>query len=163
MTVDKDMDNNNDLNDDIKFLKHIQNGIPLTTTPYKDIGDALGLSEDEVIDRLDRLLGEGKIRRLAASIAHRKIGIVSNAMCVWKVPKDKIEETGKIMAGFEEVTHCYERPTFPGWEHNVYTMIHGYNDDECEGVIDSIKEKTGISDYIIIYSEKEFKKVGVRI
>ncbi|MGR3179239.1 MAG: siroheme decarboxylase subunit beta [Candidatus Anammoxibacter sp.] len=148
---------------DIDFLKHIQNGLPLTKTPYRDIGNDLGLSEEEVIDKLRRLLDEGKIRRLAASIAHRKIGIVSNAMCVWKVPKDKVDEIGKIMAGFEEVTHCYERPTFPGWEHNVYTMIHGYNDDECEKVIADIKEKTGINEYMILYSEKEFKKVGVRI
>ena len=150
-------------NGDIEFLKHIQNGLPLTRTPYDDIGKALGLSEQEVIDKLKRLLGEGKIRRLAASIAHRKIGIVSNAMCVWKVPVDKVDEIGKIMANFEEVTHCYERPTFPGMEHNVYTMIHGYNDQECEEVIANIQEKTGIDDYIILYSEKEFKKVGARI
>ncbi|MGR3317624.1 MAG: siroheme decarboxylase subunit beta [Candidatus Anammoxibacter sp.] len=148
---------------DIEFLKHIQNGLPLTKTPYMDIGNDLGLSEKEVIDKLRRLLDEGQIRRLAASIAHRKIGIVSNAMCVWKVPKNKVDEIGKIMAGFEEVTHCYERPTFPGWEHNVYTMIHGYNDSECEKVIADIKEKTGINEYMILYSEKEFKKVGVRI
>lgn len=150
-------------NGDIEFLKHIQNGLPLTKTPYKDIADKLGLSEEDVIDKLQRLLDEGKIRRLAASIAHRKIGIVSNAMCVWKVPENKVDETGKIMAGFEEVTHCYERPTFPGWEHNVYTMIHGYNDSECEKIIENIKEKTGINEYIILYSEKEFKKVGARI
>lgn len=150
-------------NTDIKLIKHIQDGIPLTKTPYKDIGADLGLPEEEVIERLGRLLENGKIRRLAASIAHRKIGINSNAMCVWKVPQEKVDEAGKIMASFPEVTHCYERPTFDDWEHNVFTMIHGYTDDECENIIRSIREKTGISDYVIIYSEKEFKKVGVRI
>ncbi|MFQ5976323.1 MAG: Lrp/AsnC family transcriptional regulator, partial [Candidatus Hydrothermarchaeales archaeon] len=72
-------------------------------------------------------------------------------------------DAGKIMASFPEVTHCYERPTFDDWEHNVFTMIHGYTDEECEDVIRRIREKTGISDHVIIYSEKEFKKVGVRI
>ena len=150
-------------NMDIKLIKHIQDGIPMTKTPYKDIGADLGLSEEEVIERLGTLLENGKIRRLAASIAHRKIGINSNAMCVWKVPEERVDEVGKAMASFPEVTHCYERPVFEDWEHNVFTMIHGYTDEECEGVIKRIMEKTGISDHVIIYSEKEFKKVGVRI
>ncbi len=148
---------------DVKLIKHIQEGLPVTKTPYKDIGAALGMTEDEVIQRLKKLLEAGKIRRLAASIAHRKIGIDANAMCVWKVPRERVDEVGKIMAGFEEVTHCYERPTYPDWEYNVFTMIHGYTDAECEAVIQAIKEKTGLTENVILYSEKEFKKVGVRI
>lgn len=148
---------------DVKLIKHIQEGLPVTKTPYKDIGAALGMTEDEVIQRLKKLLEAGKIRRLAASIAHRKIGIDANAMCVWKVPRERVDEVGKIMAGFEEVTHCYERPTYPDWEYNVFTMIHGYTDAECEAVIQAIKEKTGLTENVILYSEREFKKVGVRI
>lgn len=148
---------------DIKLIKQMQDGIPLTKTPYEDVAMELGMSEEEVIDRLKKLLENGKIRRLAASIAHRKIGIDSNAMTVWKVPNERVDECGKIMAGFEEVTHCYERPTFPGWEYNVFTMIHGYTDEECESVIERIKEKTGLDDYVMMYSERELKKVGVRI
>ncbi len=148
---------------DVKLIKYIQEGLPVTKTPYKDIGQALGMSEEEVMQKLKRLLDAGKVRRLAASIAHRKIGINANAMCVWKVPKDRVDEVGEFMAGFEEVTHCYERPIYPDWEYNVFTMIHGYTDAECEAVIQAIKEKTGLNDYVILYSEKEFKKVGVRI
>ena len=148
---------------DIELIKHMQDGIPLTKTPYKDISVALGVTEQEIIDRTKKLLKEGKIRRLAASIAHRMIGINSNAMTVWKVPCNRVDECGKIMAAFEEVTHCYERPTFPDWEYNVFTMIHGYTDEECEDVIARIKQETGLNDYVILYSEKEFKKVGVRI
>lgn len=153
----------NDESKDIEFLKHIQDGIPLTKTPYKEIGERLGLSENGVIDKLKRLLREGKIRRFAASVAHRKIGIVSNAMCVWKAPSERVDEVGRIMADIPEVTHCYERPTFPGWEYNLFTMLHGYTNRECEEVIETIKRKTGLNDYIILYSEKEFKKVGARI
>ncbi|MDR4506224.1 MAG: Lrp/AsnC family transcriptional regulator [Candidatus Scalindua sp.] len=148
---------------DIELIKYMQDGIPLTKTPYKDISVSMGITEQEVIDRTKKLLKEGKIRRLAASIAHRMIGINSNAMTVWKVPCNRVDECGKIMAAFEEVTHCYERPTFPDWEYNVFTMIHGYTDEECEDVIARIKQETGLNDYVILYSEKEFKKVGVRI
>ncbi len=157
------MTDDNQINEDVAFLRHIQNGLPITKTPYKDVADELGMTEQEVIDKMKRLLDEGKIRRLAAAIAHRKIGITANAMCVWKVPKERVDEVGEIMAAYEEVTHCYERPTFPQWEHNVYTMIHGYTEEECEGVIASIKEKTGITDIMVLYSEKEFKKIGARV
>ena len=148
---------------DIKLIRYMQDGIPLTKTPYKDISDALGVTEQEVIDRIKKLLEEGKIRRLAASIAHRMIGINSNAMTVWKVPDERVEECGKIMAGYEEVTHCYERPTFPDWKYNVFTMIHGYTDEECENVIERIKQETGLDEYVVKKKKKEFKKVGVRI
>ena len=50
---------------DIKLIKHIQDGLPLTKTPYKDIADGLGMTEKEVIDRLKGLLENGKIRRLS--------------------------------------------------------------------------------------------------
>ncbi|MGR3295157.1 MAG: siroheme decarboxylase subunit beta [Candidatus Bathyanammoxibius sp.] len=148
---------------DIQMLKQIQDGIPLTERPYRDIGDALGISEDEVIERLKMLMEEKKIRRFAASVAHRKIGINSNAMTVWRVPPERVDEVGPIMAAFPEVTHCYERPTFADWPYNVFTMIHGYTDEQCEDVIAAIKEKTGLDDYVILYSEKEFKKTGTRI
>jgi DNA-binding Lrp family transcriptional regulator len=148
---------------DIQLLRQIQDGIPLTERPYRDIGDALSISEDEVIERLKMLMEEKKIRRFAASVAHRKIGINSNAMTVWRVPPERVDEVGPIMASFPEVTHCYERPTFSDWPYNVFTMIHGYTDEQCEDVIEAIKEKTGLDDYVILYSEKEFKKTGTRI
>ncbi len=148
---------------DIKLLKHIQDGIPIVERPYRAIGEALGLSEEEVVNRIKCLLESKKVRRFAASVAHRKIGIDSNAMCVWRVPSERVEEVGKLMANFPEVTHCYERPTFPDWPYNLFTMIHGYTDEECEGVIEAMKKKTGLSDYVILYSIKEFKKIGTRI
>ncbi len=148
---------------DVRLLKHIQDGIPLVERPYREIGEALGLSEEEVIKRIKDLLEAKKVRRFAASVAHRKIGINSNAMCVWRVPAERVDEVGKIMAGFPEVTHCYERPTFPDWPYNLFTMIHGYTDAECERVIEEMKKKTGLGDYVILYSEKEFKKTGTRI
>lgn len=148
---------------DIRLIKQVQDGIPLVERPYKEIGETLGLSEEEVISRLQNLLEGKKIRRFAASVAHRKIGITSNAMCVWKVPGERVDEVGKVMANFPEVTHCYERPTFPDWPYNLFTMIHGYTDKECEKVIEDIKKQTGIEEYVILYSEKEFKKVGTRI
>lgn len=148
---------------DVRILKLTQDGIPVIAEPFKYIAEQLGITEDEVLNRLEAMLKEGVIRRFGASIGHRVIGITANAMCTWNVPDDRVEEVGKIMAGFPEVTHCYERPRYPEWRYNLYTMIHAYTKEECEKIARRISIATGIKDYAILFSEKEFKKTGVRL
>lgn len=148
---------------DIRLLKVTQDGIPVVAEPFKYIAKELVLSEDEVIKRLNKLIKEGVIRRFSASIGHRIIGITANAMCTWNVPDEKVEEIGAIMAGFPEVTHCYERPRYPDWKYNLFTMVHAYSRGECEKIAKEISIATGIKDYSILFSEMEFKKTGVRL
>ena len=148
---------------DLKLLKTIQDGIPIVSEPFKHIAARVGLSETEVLERLHNLGKEGAIRRFGASIGHRAIGITANAMCTWNVPDEKVEEVGAIMAGFPEVTHCYERPRYPDWKYNLFTMVHAYSHQECEKIAKEISIATGIKDYSILFSEREFKKTGVRL
>ncbi|MFZ3060793.1 MAG: siroheme decarboxylase subunit beta [Candidatus Methanoperedens sp.] len=148
---------------DKKLLKSTQDGIPIVSEPFKQIAIELALPEEEVLRRLDNLLKDGVIRRFGASIGHRAIGITANAMCTWNVPDEKVETVGAIMAGFPEVTHCYERPRFPDWRYNLFTMIHAYSREECEKIAREISIATGIKDYSILFSEREFKKTGVRL
>ncbi len=148
---------------DITLLKSIQDGIPISSEPFKRIAVEIGIPEDEVLSRLANMIKEGAIRRFGASIGHRAIGITANAMCTWNVPDERVEEVGALMAGFAEVTHCYERPRYPGWKYNLFTMIHAYSREECEKVAMEISVATGIKDYSILFSEKEFKKTGVRL
>lgn len=148
---------------DIQLLKSIQDGIPIVSEPFKHIAGKLSLSEDEVMKRLDDMIRTGVIRRFGASIGHRAIGITANAMCTWNVPDEKVEEVGAVMAGFPEVTHCYERPRYPDWKYNLFTMIHAYSREECEKIAKEISLASGIKDYSILFSEREFKKTGVRL
>ncbi len=148
---------------DLRLLKSTQDGIPLVSQPFKQIAEETGISEEEVLKRLDNMIKEGVIRRFGASIGHRVIGITANAMCTWNVPDEKVEEVGAIMAGFPEVTHCYERPRFHDWKYNLFTMIHAYSREECGKIAKEISNATGIKDYRILFSEREFKKTGVRL
>ena len=148
---------------DVELLKLVQDGIPLTHSPFRCLAAELGISEQEIVDRLKSLQKAGKIRRFAASIGHRAIGITANAMCVWNVPNERIERVGIIMAEFPEVTHCYERPRYPDWPYNLFTMVHSYTSEDCEKVAVRISEATGIKDYTLFFSEREFKKTGVRL
>ena len=102
------------------------------------------------------------MRRFSAVLHHRKAGFKANAMAVWRVPEERSEEVGSIMATSPWVTHCYERPTFPDWPYTHFTMIHGTSKKQCLDAVSDISENTGITDYQLIYSTREYKKTRVR-
>ena len=66
------------------------------------------------------------------------------------------------MAGFALVSHCYRRPTYPDWPYSVFTMVHGKNGRDCEATIAAIRDETGVDDYALLWSVKEYKKTRVR-
>jgi DNA-binding Lrp family transcriptional regulator len=123
----------------------------------------LSIDEEEVLERLSRLIEVEVIRRFSATIGHRALGIVANAMIVWRVLPEDVERVGEIMASFDEVTHCYERPSSEKWPYNLYSVVHSPSRDECRKVAAEISRKAGISDYQVLFSEREFKKTGARI
>ncbi len=148
---------------DLELLKIMQDWFPVVERPFEEIGKMAGMEEDEVIERVRNLIERGAIRRLAVSIKHRNAGFRYNAMVVWNVDDELVEEVGKKVARFSEVTHCYERPRFPGWNYNLYAMIHGKSREECLEIIERISNEIGFRDYRIVWSIKEYKKTHVRI
>ena len=99
------------------------------------------------------------LRRVAAILFHRRAGFSANGMGVWKVPEERIMEVGPRMASFRGISHCYQRPTYEDWPYSVFTMAHGRSKEECDAILDSIAEETGIEDRRTLYSSTEFKKI----
>jgi len=146
---------------DRAILLVMQNGIPLVNDPFKEIAEKLRISEDEVISRLKRLQKDNVIRRFGASIKHTKLGFLANALVVWKVPQNRVKEVGKIMSNFREVTHCYERETIPNkWDYNLYTVVHERNHETLERLVKKFSKVTGIKNYQVLYSTREFKRAS---
>jgi DNA-binding Lrp family transcriptional regulator len=134
---------------------------PMTPRPdaYAPAAERLGVSEEEVLRRLRSLQERGGLRRVAAILFHRRAGFSANGMGVWAVPDGEILETGKRMAAFRGISHCYQRPTYPDWPYSVFTMAHGRSKEECDAILDSIAAETGIEQRATLYSSTEFKKV----
>ncbi|GAB6264601.1 MAG: siroheme decarboxylase subunit beta [Methanothrix sp.] len=148
---------------DLELLKVAQEGLDLTERPYRVWGEVLGMREEEIIYRLRAMEEEGIIRRFAATIGHRALGILANALIAWRVPPEKVDEAGAIFAAAEEVTHCYERATAQDWPYNIYTMVHSRSREECLQIAERLSSRSGISDHIVLFSEKEYKKISARI
>ena len=79
-------------------------------------------------------------------------------MGVWRVPEERVDEMGTPMAAFRGVSHCYQRPTYPDWPYNLFSMTHGRTKQECEAVLDAIAAETGLDERVVLYSTKECKK-----
>jgi DNA-binding Lrp family transcriptional regulator len=147
---------------DKKIIALIQGDLPLTAQPYTELAQKIGIAEELLLERIRNLKTQGIIRRFGASLRHQKAGFIANAMIAWQVPEQKIEETGASMAQYKEVSHCYQRITHPDWPYNLYTMVHGNDEEACRQIAQKIALKTGIKDYVLLFSEKEFKKTSMR-
>ena len=146
---------------DRKILVALQGDLDDSPEPYAGIASDVNISETEVIRRVKRMQEDGIIRRIGAMIRHIEAGIGFNGMIVWKVEPDRIEEAGRLMAGFPEVTHCYERPPFGEKGGTLFTMVHASSESGCLDIVRLMSEKTGVQEYEILFSERELKKVSM--
>ena len=148
---------------DREIVRVLQDGVPLVSCPYQAMASRLQMSEEELLAVIEELMQRGIIRRLGAMVNHQELGYVANAMIVWWVPEDRIDEVGEIMAGFQEVTHCYQRPAYPpDWPYNLFTMVHGRKRDDCQEIASRLAQVSGIDDYRLIFSLAELKKSGMK-
>jgi DNA-binding Lrp family transcriptional regulator len=144
---------------DIAYICATQGNLEDVATPFAAVAERLGWTVDEVLATGHAMIERGVLRRFAAIVNHREAGFRANGMAVWNVPADRIEEFGQFVAGYRNVSHCYQRPTYPDWPYNVFSMIHAPRVDGVEAVAQAIADETGVTDHRVLYSSDEFKKI----
>ncbi|MEI7925952.1 MAG: Lrp/AsnC family transcriptional regulator, partial [Chloroflexota bacterium] len=106
-----------------------------------------------------QMIERGQLRRFAGIINHRQAGFNANGMAVWNVPPEKIQEFGTFVAGYRGVSHCYQRPTYPDWPYSVFSMLHNPKVSGVEEAAAAISRDTGVTDFKILFSTTEYKKI----
>jgi siroheme decarboxylase len=143
----------------------LQTDLPLEKRPFKRLTEKLSLDIDEktLVLTGEKFKLEGIIRRYSAVLKHTNTGYKANAMTAWKL---KDYNDGKIIQIFSSVlniSHLYLRSIYPGkWEHGLFAMIHAKSDEELTGIIKKLEKQSGIKDYLVLRSMKEFKKKRVK-
>ncbi|MDD5459752.1 MAG: Lrp/AsnC family transcriptional regulator [Phycisphaerae bacterium] len=145
---------------DRRVLTVLQKGFPNTRTPFKEMASRIGMETGQFLKLLEDWKSCGKLRRIGAIVNHFKIGLDANAMVVWQVDPDKIEQIGSMLASFEQVSHAYERAVTENWMYNLYTMVHGTSRHEVEEVVQKMSQACGVFSYQILFTERELKKVS---
>lgn len=147
---------------DKKIVKALQNDFPIVAEPYKEVARRIGISEESLLNRLQGMKEEGILRKMGAVLRHIEAGFKANALGVWVVPPEQMDEVAKKMCAHPEVTHCYDRNTAPDWPYNFYTMLHGETEEECRQVAQMLSQETGIEQYELQFTEKEWKKTSMQ-
>lgn len=147
---------------DINCIRTLQNDLPLLPQPFKIMTENIDTSHSELLSITRRFIETRKIRRFSAVINHRNAGFLFNAMVVWNVNDEKINEYGAIISQFKQVSHCYRRLTYPDWRYPLYSMVHARKREQCENIISDIANKISVNDYKKIYSIKEYKKERIK-
>ncbi|GCF14897.1 heme biosynthesis protein [Haloarcula mannanilytica] len=156
--------------DELDLVLAIQDGLPITATPYADVAEEIGTDVEWVLETIQRFNEEGKVRRVGVIPNHYALGYSENGMTVWDVPDDKIDEVGQAIAEFDFVTHCYERPRHDGvWPYNFFAMTHGRSETESQERIQQVRDRmadhwdVADEDWDTLFSTRILKKTGIRL
>lgn len=147
---------------DRKIVLAMQEEFPLVTEPYRELAARVGISEDELLQRLQRQKKSGCIRKMGAVLRHREVGYIANALCAWRIPEERLSEVGAIMAAHPAITHCYSRRSAANWPYNFYVMLHAQSREQCRLLAAELAAQADVSDYTMLFSTREWKKTSMR-
>ncbi|MBP1922596.1 DNA-binding Lrp family transcriptional regulator [Halorubrum alkaliphilum] len=146
------------------LLIAIQDGFPLSATPYADVAAEIDADVDDVLAGVERLLADGCIKRIGCVVNHVVTGFTNNCMVVWDVPVDELDARGEDVGSLPYVTLCYHRPRRPDqdWEYSLFTMIHGREADVVNAKIDELAAEHLPFEHERLYSTETLKQTGAR-
>ncbi|MEW6132259.1 MAG: Lrp/AsnC family transcriptional regulator [Pseudomonadota bacterium] len=150
---------------DYALAAAIEGGLALVHRPYAEPAAKAGMSEAAARRRIERLIGLGVIRRLGVVVRHRELGYTANAMVVWDVPDERVDEVGRLLGAQPGVTLCYRRPrVLPEWPYNLFSMVHGRNRQAVLAEIERLRAALGLQDipHHPLFSLRRFKQCGAR-
>ena len=151
---------------DRKLISVTQSGLAIERSPYQTIAKNMGTTQQDVMQRLNRMLSSGIIRRIGAVPNHYKLGLTANGMTVWDVEDEQLTKLGNIIGQLDFVSHCYQRPRhLPLWRYNLFAMVHGHNKEEVNEKVKQIEQLLGkqCRAHDTLFSSAILKKTGLRL
>ncbi|MGB5539067.1 MAG: Lrp/AsnC family transcriptional regulator [Gammaproteobacteria bacterium] len=151
---------------DRRLVLATQTGLPLDSRPYHWLAAELGVTPERVMERLNAMLADGRIRRIGAVPNHYRLGYTANGMTVWDIPDELIGAVGAEVGRLDFVSHCYHRPrVLPDWPYNLFAMVHGHSRPEVAALVERIAGLLGARQrgHDILFSSRILKKTGLRL
>ena len=149
---------------DRAVINVLQEDLPSNEQPFDSLSKKMSMDADEFLGHCRNLLQLGIMRRFSAAVNHSRLGFIANAMTCWQVPPTQVDNVGKKIATFGEVSHCYKRQTNSLWPHNLFAMVHADSRENCLAIIDRICTEAFLENNKrkILFSIKELKKTRVK-
>ena len=144
-----------------RILACLQGDIPAVVRPFARVGEKAGCPEGDVLAYLERWRQEGFLRRLAVLLRHRRSGFTANAMSVWEVTPERLEDVAGAIVRMAGVGHCYQRAPVPAFPYNLYAMLHGRSRERVREAAGRIRELAGVSGGELLFTLEEYKKTSL--
>lgn len=120
----------------LALLDGFQRDLPVVPRPYREIGAALGLGEEEVIARLAGLVACGAVTRVGGTCRPNTAG--ASTLAAMAVPDDRVEEVAAIVGAEEGVNHSYLREN----RLNLWFVATGPDRAAVRGLLDRLRART---------------------
>jgi len=154
-----------DINQQRKVLQQLSKGLTICENPYRTVADEANISEDELLEFIQDLVNSNVINRFGMVIHQESVGFEKNAIVVWDIPDDEVDQLGALLGLQEKISLCYKRKRqLPDWPYNLYTLIHGKTQSDVVTELNRIVSENNIEDYAcdVLISTKSFKHEGAR-
>ncbi|MBV0891435.1 AsnC family transcriptional regulator [Paracoccus sp. Z118] len=123
---------------DARLLDEFQRDLPLEPRPFAAMGEAVGVSEDQVIARLARLRASGRITRVGATCRPNTAG--ASTLAALAIPEDRIDEVAAIVGAEPGVNHSYLRED--DW--NLWFVATASDPEALDASLARIEAATGL-------------------
>ena len=144
---------------DRRLLEKAQDEFPLTLRPWASIGNELGITEREVMERLSGLFRKGVIRKIGPALDAKRLGLRASTLIAMKVPENRIQKVANLVSKYREVSHCYEREH----EYNFWFTIAARDEIELEQMLQEIRRGADVAkDDMLNLQPTRIFKIDVR-
>ncbi|MGE4032076.1 MAG: AsnC family transcriptional regulator, partial [Thermoleophilia bacterium] len=139
---------------DRELLNQLQAGLAFVREPFREIGERIGMDEEEVLRRLRRLKDAEIVRQLSAIFDTRALGYESTLVAA-RYPDDRLFEAADIVGGHPGVSHNYRRThAFNLW----YTLaVEPESELGLQGTMDRLHEASGAESTRMLPTIKLYK------
>ncbi|MGA1871600.1 MAG: hypothetical protein ACMUJM_23985 [bacterium] len=145
------------------IVRLLQENWPIVPEPFKVFSKKLHKQEEILIDKVNKWINFGIIRRIAPIVKHVSVGFTVNWMVAWQLREDYIDIMGERAAQNMHISHCYKRAARPDWPYSLYTMIHARSNEEAEETVTTLRTIINPIDFKILPTIKEFKKTRLKL
>ena len=125
---------------DRRILNRMQEDLPLTAHPYAAVAAELGLTEDDLLERLARMKAARLITRFGPFFDAAAMG-GAFCLCAMAVPEAEFESVLTKVNAHPEVAHNYERTH----RLNMWFVLATETPPGIAATADAIETETGIA------------------
>jgi DNA-binding Lrp family transcriptional regulator len=124
---------------DRALINRLQRGLPIVPQPYAAVAAELGLSETDLLARLQRLLDTGSLSRFGPMFQIERAGGRFTLAAI-AVPPERFDEVAAIVNAFPEVAHNYQRTHAL----NMWFVVATASPQQCADTLRRIEAATGL-------------------